>query len=138
MNNQTFIRDKVHLYFWQDELNCAVTAMKILAERHGIEINEQVYDAAVGLNGQGQYGAQCGLVTAAAMFIGILGKHMDLCEKNIHRHCHAVTDRFEKTFASLERRLLRPEGFKDSNPSHLCERLAANAVILIDDYITNM
>lgn len=59
----------VHKSYYQDDLNCAQTTLKILAEIFKIKLNPQIIKSAVGLNGAGGYGAECGLVEGAIMFI---------------------------------------------------------------------
>jgi hypothetical protein len=66
----TLVRERVHTYYWRNDINCAITTLKILSERFGIELSAQVIDSALGMHGAGEYGAQCGLVEGVLMFKG--------------------------------------------------------------------
>ncbi|NLW00226.1 MAG: C_GCAxxG_C_C family protein, partial [Clostridiales bacterium] len=65
------VASRVHEYYWEYDWNCATTVLRILAAIDGIELNEQVLAAAVGMHGAGRYGAQCGLVEGGLMYLGI-------------------------------------------------------------------
>jgi hypothetical protein len=45
-----------------------------LSEHFGIELNSQIFDAAIGMHGAGGYQAQCGLVEGALLFFGIIAR----------------------------------------------------------------
>lgn len=122
------IKEKVAHYYWKDDLNCATTNLKILAEIFNIELSEQVINAAIGMHGAGKYGAQCGLVEGTLMFLGIFGIENDISEEVIVAHCREYAQRFESEFNSLSCAVLRPEGFTKDNPPHLCEQLTCEAV----------
>ena len=119
---------RVHDYYWNRDLNCATTMLKILAENYNIKLNRQIIDAAIGMHGAGKYRAQCGLVEGMLMFTGIYGKVKNYSECDIVDACFNLAQKFEKQFGSLLCKDLRPEGFKDDNPPHLCENLTVEAV----------
>ncbi len=128
MSIDNLVSHRVHDYFWRKDLNCATASLKILAETFQVQLDDQILDAAVGMNGAGEYGAQCGLVEGALMFLGILGRARDLPKQQIVALCRNYTKRFEDHFESLECRVLRPEGFTPENPPHLCERFSCEAI----------
>lgn len=124
-----YINERVHALYWNDDLNCAITSLLILAEIFMINLNPQILDAAIGMPGAGRYGAQCGLVEGALMFIGIKGKVDGLENEAIVNRCNNLVKGFEKEFGSLNCRDLRPEGFKPDNPPHLCEEITKKAIM---------
>jgi C_GCAxxG_C_C family probable redox protein len=130
-----FIKQKVHNYYWTDDINCATTTLKILAEVFKVEINSQVIDSALGMHGAGEYGAQCGLVEGTLMFIGIYGKYSNISESVIVKSCKEFAKQYEKEFKSLQCSELRPEGFKEDNPPHICEPLTSDAVKFAIEFI---
>jgi hypothetical protein len=119
---------RVRECYWQQELNCATTTLRILAEHCDVELSQQVLDAAVGMHGVGGYGAQCGLVEGTLMFLGILGRARRLPDADIVDLCCRYGAAFENTFTSLLCHRLRPEGFADDQPPHLCEGLTCRAI----------
>ena len=122
------IQKRVHTYYWRDDLNCATTTLRILEEAFGLTLNPHMFDAAVGLHGAGEYGAQCGLVEGALMFLGIMGRARGVNDAQIVACCRRFARRFEHRFGSLVCRQLRPEGFRKDNPPHLCEKLSCDAI----------
>lgn len=125
--DDAWIAQHVARYFRQEELNCATTTLKILAEQGDIELDGQVLAAAVGMHGAGGYRAQCGLVEGGLMFLGILGRARGWDDETIIALCHRYAERFEDHFSSLQCRVLRPEGFAPDQPPHLCEGLTCRA-----------
>ncbi|MDD2388300.1 MAG: C-GCAxxG-C-C family protein [Desulfobacterales bacterium] len=125
---ETMINDRVHDYYWNMDMNCASTTLKILSEIFMISLNRQVKDAATGMHGAGQYGAQCGLVEGALMFIGIIGRAKQIPDQQIIALCRDYARQFEARFHSLICRELRPRGFNPDNPPHLCEPLTRTAI----------
>lgn len=134
---EQLINARVHKYYWEDNINCAQTTLKILGEIFGVKFNEQVLDSAIGMHGAGRYGAQCGLVEGTLMFIGIFGKKKGLKGDKIADKCYSFAKDFEKEFGSLLCKVLRPEGFKKNNPPHLCESLTKKALLFSANYIKN-
>lgn len=127
MFSDNIVTKRVHHYYYRDDHNCAVTTLKILAERFGVNLHSQVLDAALGMHGAGGFRAQCGLIEGALLFIGIYGKMRNLADEEIISWCKRFASDFEKKFTSLQCRELRPEGFSSDNPPHLCEELTCRA-----------
>ncbi len=128
MDTQTLVQERVHTYYWRDDINCATTTLEILAEKFGIGLCDQVMDSALGMHGAGGYGAQCGLVEGALMFVGIIGRARGLSDEVVVDACQDYARQFEARFGSLLCRVLRPEGFSPDNPPHLCEGLSCEAI----------
>lgn len=124
----SFIKKKVKDYYWEDDINCATTIIKTLAEIFNIKIDSQVINAATAMHGAGEYGAQCGLVEGTLMFIGIYGEKQKLGKTNIIKLCNKFAKEFEIRYTSLLCKELRPEGFKEDNPPHLCEDFTVEAI----------
>ena len=128
MESEQFVKERVKRYYWDDDINCATTALKILSEKFNIALTDQIVNAAIGLHGAGEYGAQCGLVEGTLMFLGIIGRSMGAPDQEIVKHCNDFASAFENRFSSLLCRVLRPQGFNDANPPHLCEGLTCEAI----------
>ncbi len=128
MTSTDFVRRRVEQYYWGQDLNCAATALLVLAEKHDIELSPQVIAAATGLHGAGEYGAQCGLVEGGLMFLGIVGRARAIPEERIVNACRRFAFEFEKRFTSLLCRELRPDGFHLDQPPHLCEQITCRAI----------
>ncbi len=135
MDTNQFIQKRVKEYYWHDDINCATTNIKVLAEFFDIELSSQVIDAALGMHGAGAYGAQCGLVEGALMLIGILGRKLNIHDDEIANFCNDFAGQFENRFGSLLCSILRPEGFSPGNPPHLCEKLTCDAISFNIDVI---
>ena len=138
MTGDEFITERIHEYYWHNNLNCATTMLKILAEYFHIQLHAQVIDSAIGMHGAGCFGGQCGLVEGTLMFLGIYGAHKHLPEQNIIEACYAFADKFQLRFGSLLCRELRPEGFRPENPPHLCEPLTKDTIGFSLGYITRI
>jgi hypothetical protein len=80
-----FVKSRVAKYYWEDDINCATTTLNILAEHFGVELERRVRHAALGMHGAGEYGAQCGLVEGALMFLGIIGREKASADKRLSR-----------------------------------------------------
>ena len=128
MCTENFIQKRVKRYYWNDDINCAAASLKILAEKFDIPLSEQVIDAALGMHGAGGYGAQCGLVEGPLLFMGIVGRRLNIPDDDITASCREFAAQFENRFNSLLCRVLRPEGFVPGNPPHLCEKLSCEAI----------
>lgn len=126
--NKLEIRNLVHDYYWIDDFNCATTTLKTLAKAFSVEISQQVIDAAIGMHGAGKYGAQCGLVEGMLLFIGIYGRSREIDDNEIVDLCSSLAEGFENNFSSLLCSQLRPGGFKDTDPEHLCEEITIKAI----------
>lgn len=137
MDYDKMIKERVHQYYWEEDLNCATTMLKILAEIFEVKLNPQVIDSAIGMHGAGAFGAQCGLVEGSLMFLGILGRKQETSHMQIIKNCYDFADEFQEEFSSLLCSELRPEGFKKDNPPHLCEDMSREAVGFTVNYIIN-
>jgi hypothetical protein len=127
---EKWIADRVKRYYWQEERNCAITSLLVLAEKYQVELDEQVLQGALALNGAGRFGAQCGLVEGPLVFMGIYGSRLGRDKKEIIDVCRRFAQRVEHSFGSLLCRELRPSGFKADNPPHLCETLTCRIIAL--------
>ena len=94
----------------------------------GIDLNPQVMDAASCMHGAGGYRAQCGLVEGMLMFVGIIGHANKMEQSEINSFCSRTAESYEKKFGSLRCEILRPNGFNDDDPPHLCERLSCDSI----------
>ena len=135
LTTEAFIRNRVARCYWRDDINCATTTLIILAEHFDLPLANQVIDAAVGMHGAGEYGAQCGLVEGTLMFLGIIGRSRELPDDRIVSMCRAFAEGFEKRFTSLSCAILRPDGFDPANPPHLCEDLTCEAIGFSIDFV---
>jgi len=137
MGTKDYIKNRVHRYYWQDDINCATTNLRILSEIFSIELSNQVIHAAIGMHGAGKYGAQCGLVEGTLMFLGIIGREKGISVNKIVDSCSEYAKQFERRFQTLLCKVLRPEGFHQNNPPHLCEELTCEAIMFNVGFITN-
>lgn len=126
--NQLEISNLVHNYYWIDDFNCATTTLKTLSKAFSVEISQQVIDSAIGMHGAGKYGAQCGLVEGMLLFIGIYGRSRKIDDSKIVDLCSSLAEGFENNFSSLLCSQLRPGGFKETDPEHLCEEITIKAI----------
>ncbi len=129
MDIREWVAGEVHRHYWQEDLNCARTVLAILAELDGVAVHPQVWAAAAGMHGAGLYGAQCGLVEGALMYIGIAGTERGLSDEEIGDLCREYATGFTASFGSLLCRELRPEGFAPDLPTHLCEPRSVDAAM---------
>lgn len=129
--------EKIHDMYWNHDLNCATTIIKVLAKKFSFKINKQVIDGLIAIPGGAKHGELCGLVIGPIMFIGMYGRNKGLNEKEIKKICYDFTEGFKDKFYNLQCRKLRPEGFKPSNPSHLCEELTKKVVVYTIYFIEN-
>lgn len=130
-----YIVNRVHELYWKDDLNCARTMLICLSELFKIPIEQQTVWSAIGLHGAGKYRAQCGLVEGTLMFIGIYFHMLGKTEEEIVSACYNFASAFEKNFSSLRCLELRPTGFSESNPPHMCENLTCNGIEFAYQYI---
>lgn len=130
-----YIINRVRELYWNDGINCARTTIICLSELFEISVEPQTIWSAVGLHGAGGYRAQCGLVEGALMFIGIYLHMLGKTEDEIVSACYNFASGFEETFSSLRCFELRPVGFSESDPPHLCENLTCNGIEFAYQYI---
>ena len=131
-----YITKRVHELYWEKDINCARTVLICLGELFETVIEPQTILSAVGLHGAGGYGAQCGLVEGALMFIGIYFHALGKTEAEIASACYNYASAFEKAFGSLRCAILRPTGFSENDPPHLCETLTSEAIAFAYQYIS--
>ena len=132
-----FITKRVHQLYWEDNLNCARTTLICLSELFNVSLAQQTICAAIGLHGAGKYRAQCGIVEGGLMFIALYMQEAGNKENDIVVTCYNFAEKFEKEFSSLRCFELRPTGFSDNDPPHLCENLTCKGIEFISRFITN-
>ncbi len=130
------IQETVHRMYWDHDINCARTMLTCLSTLFGIPIEPQTMRAAIGLHGAGGFGAQCGLVEGALMFLGIHYGERGATDGEIAKICREFAYTFTQEFSSLTCKGLRPGGFTDQDPPHACERLTNEAIIFAGEFIT--
>lgn len=123
-----YITTQVHELYWKEDINCARTSLICLSELFEIAIEPQTIWAAIGLHGAGGYRAQCGLVEGTLMFMGIYFHKLGKTEAEIVSICYNFASAFDKTFGSLRCYELRPTGFSENDPPHMCENLTCRAI----------
>lgn len=138
MIKEKFIENRVHEYYWIDDINCATSTLKILSEAFAIQLTDQIIDAAIGMHGAGEFGAQCGLVEGTLLFMGIAGRAKGIQDENIVKSCQVFAEQFEIRFGSLQCSVLRPQGFKPDNPPHLCEEITREGIFFSIEFIFNI
>lgn len=133
-----YIADRVHELYWKNDINCARTALICLGELFETSVEPQTVWAAVGLHGAGGCRAQCGLVEGTLMFIGIYLHVLGKTEDEIVSACYNFASAFDKAFGSLRCFELRPTGFSESDPPHMCEGLTCNGIEFAYQYILKL
>lgn len=123
------IANRVHDYYWQQDLCCALTALNVLGELFDCTPSPELTAATYGLNA-GRCGSQCGLAAGPLLFFGLYGQQRQWPAEKIQRLCRHFSAEFEQTFSSRLCLELRPQGFAPSNPPHLCENLSCRAIEL--------
>ena len=132
------ISKMVHDLYWTHDVNCARTTLIVLSRLFDHEIHRQTFDSAIGLHGAGGYRAQCGLVEGALMFMSVYAKEkLNLKDTAIAGMCFDFAEKFEKDFSSLSCLVLRPGGFNENDPPHLCEELTNRVIEYSYHYITS-
>lgn len=142
------IRDKVHHLYCELDLRgkspspmsggmcCAGTTLCSLGELFHYDLQDETLRAAVGLNGAGGFGAQCGLVEGTLMFIGIYGAEKGLQDEGLVSLCCQFAEAFTEMFGSLCCNGLRPGGFIENDPQYNCEELTVQAILFAYRFIT--
>lgn len=138
MKTDEFVKRRVSKYYWKDDINCATTTLKILSEAFEIQLNKQIVDAAIGMHGAGEYGAQYGLVEGTLMFLGIFARENNIPDNVVVDSCKDYANQFKNKFSSLQCSILRPEGFHPDNPPHICELITRQAIEFSIDFITTL
>ena len=132
----SYVFNSVEEYALKQNLNCAQTTLLILADKFEIELDHQIIDGSIGLNGAGQYRAQCGLVEGVLIFLGIYLKSLAKEKDEIQKTCNLFASKFEAEFGSLSCSLLRPNGFNLTDPPHLCQDLTNQTIIFAINFIS--
>lgn len=123
-----YIKKRVHELYWSDDINCARTAIICLSELLETTVEPQTILSAVGLHGAGGYRAQCGLVEGTLMFIAIYFHALGKTEYETVSACYHFASAFERAFGSLSCFRLRPTGFSENDPPHMCENLTCRGI----------
>ena len=131
-----FVSVRVEDYYRNQHLNCAQTTLNVLAEKFDVKLDSQILDGSIGLNGAGQYRAQCGLVEGVLIFMGIYLKSLKMDKNDIQKTCNSFASEFETKFGSLSCSVLRPNGFNDSDPPQLCEDLSKLTILFAIEFIS--
>ena len=130
-----WIRREVHHLYYDCDVNCASTMLHCLSVLFSMPVSDDVFASALGMHGAGYYRAQCGLVEGTLMFIGHYGWKIGSSRDEIVSLCYGFAEAFEKEFSSLRCRELRPGGFSESDPPHLCENLTVEAITFSYGYL---
>lgn len=125
----------VHEAYYVHNWNCARTALLALGDAFGVSIGAQLWNAAVGMHGAGGHRDQCGLVEGPLLFFGLYYSKKGWDEKRIVTLCNQYAEAFVREFGSLRCRELRPGGFTDHDPPHLCENLTVRAINFAKTFI---
>lgn len=133
-----YIENRVHELYWKEDINCARTALICLGGLFETVIEPQTIQSAAGLHGAGGYRAQCGLVEGTLMFIGIYLHGLGRMEEEIVSACYGFASAFDRKFGSLRCFELRPAGFSENDPPHMCERLTCSAIEFAYRYISGI
>lgn len=131
------ISEEVHKLYWEEDKNCAMTTLIILCNRHEVELHSSVVDSLTSMPGLGKNGLTCGIVIGAVMFVSLYCKANEVKEADIQKHTNLIVRGFKDEFGSELCSILRPEGFKPTNPPHLCEKLTVKAIEYLDNYVVN-
>ncbi|MFA5453516.1 MAG: C-GCAxxG-C-C family protein [Sphaerochaetaceae bacterium] len=135
MEIERIIENKVHTAYYQCDINCARTMLTTLGDLFHITIEKQTYLSAIGLHGAGGHRDQCGLVEGSLMFLGIYFLEKGRKEEEVVALCYEFAQEFTKQFGSVRCRELRPSGFQETDPPHLCEDLTCKAIVFTYRFI---
>lgn len=130
------IREQVHHLYYDLDINCARTTMLCLSELYCYPLEEQTLHAAIGMHGAGGYRAQCGLVEGALMFMGAFLGDKGKTDAEISDACRRFAEAYTERFGSLKCFDLRPGGFNESDPPHICEGLTAESITFTHHFIS--
>lgn len=125
----------VHHCYWDKDFNCARTTLFCLSELCRLPLHPQISQAAVGLNGAGRTGAQCGLLEGALLFLGLLGASLGKTDEETVSLCGQYATAFQQRFGGTNCRELRPGGFRKDDPPHRCEGVTVDATCFAWDFV---
>lgn len=129
------IKERVHELYWKHDINCARTTLTCLCELFHVNLEEQTFNAAIGLHGAGGFRAQCGLVEGTIMFIGIYFNQKGKSDTDIASLCYQFANEFTQKYGSLKCYDLRPNGFTENDPPHACEKLTSETIEFSSKFI---
>lgn len=129
------IRERVHHYFWDLDIQCGRTSLLVLAELFDCKVEPQTVDAAIGMAGAGRFRAQCGLVEGSLMFLGLFFHQRGRSDEEIYHICYRFANDFTRRFSSLRCRELRPNGISPIDPPHLCDTLGEEAILFAYQFV---
>ncbi len=129
------IAEEVHRLYWEDDKNCAITTVSVLSALYDIELSDDLYSSLLAMPGLGKNGLTCGIAVGAVMFIGLYGKDRAFEKDDIKLQANHLIKGFIDKFGSELCSVLRPEGFKYTNPPHICENLTVDAIKYVDEYV---
>ncbi len=135
MDYGEYIRKEAHRLYWEHDTNCARTTIHCLGELFQIKIEEQTWNAAVGMHGAGGFRAQCGLVEGGLMFLGIYCAKTGFSREETVKMCYRYAEEFQKEFGGLRCQELRPSGFSRNDPPHMCEDLTCKTIVFSYEFI---
>ncbi len=116
-----------------------MASLRLLEEVYSLKIHSQVFDSALGMNGAGRYGAQCGLVEGFLMFIGVWIRSNGISDEKGKNICCDFAASFENKFHSLLCSELRPIALLEArNPDHACEELKIKAMLSGLEYMDSL
>ena len=130
MEIETFVRDRVQMYFVDGDDNCAMSSLKILGDYFEITIAPQAVAAAQCMPGVGGTGAACGLVLGVLMFIGVWGAEYECARETLYPLAQRVIDHVQLQFGSVCCRDLQRER---GCGSLAVEMLSALLPVLVDE-----
>ncbi len=135
MNTNSTISTMVHELYYGSDTNCARTTLLVLSKLLDQNIAPQTLQSAVAMHGCGGHGDQCGLVEGAVMFIGIYYLERGWKETDVVKLAYAFAENYHNRFDSLLCRDLRPGGFSEGDPPHLCEKLSIESIAFTYQFI---
>ncbi len=137
-NVKLFIAKEVKELYWKHDINCARTMMMTLSKCMNFRLEEQLLAAGIGMHGAGGYRAQCGLVEGSLMFIAVYLNAAGKTDSEISDICYDFADKYKAEFSSLSCYDLRPGGFNEDDPPHLCEKLTGDSIMFTYNFINKI
>lgn len=134
MERRELVVERVHTYYWENDFSCAEVSQRILNELFKANLPTQLLWATFALNA-GRCGLQCGLVEGPLLFMGIYAAKKHIDQGEIRKLCRRYCAEFTAEFGSMLCSELRSEGFKRTNPPHLCEARTVEAVVFAIEFI---
>ncbi len=126
------IKKRILNYYINKGFTCTEAALFILSEEFEITLNVQVLQAAIGMNGGGGCGKQCGLVEGGLMFIGIFFSQKGKSKEQIQKICSDFIKIFEEENVSVVCEELIPDNEFETKK---CRHLVVSAIFQILDFV---